>query len=274
VSSNSSVRAQDFLTEDPMVLPWGKLVKLLRGQTGLLLAVVLGTVLKITKALGGGSAINAGARQSHPVSYSQIPILGKKAFESLRSQIPDFEFISYATRTMIGLRQEYSALALHYDQRTIAICQWQHHMLVLPADKISDEREKNTESLTTDFVSFEGEFPIVTSYLPREHMGAADLFDESLGDIVVRSNDARIETVLAEHLSRIERRRVDLLTPESAAHSSKKYGERVRDHFIDLGLLRPITEKELVKILAQQDRHATRFAKYTVVESGNPLLPY
>ncbi len=57
----------------------------------------------------------------------------------------------------------------------------------LTADKMADERDKSMESLSIEFVSFEGDRPIVTSSVPREHMGAADLYDPSLGDIAIRS---------------------------------------------------------------------------------------
>jgi hypothetical protein len=231
---------------------------------------VLATILKLAKLLGGGSALNAGARDSYPISIAEVPILGKKAFEAVKTQLPDFEFLALEKRDAIGMRQDYSALALHQNRRILAICQWQQTLIVLPADKMSDEREKSSESLTVEFVSFVKDRPIVTSYVPREHMGAADLFDDSLGDVAVRSNEARLEDIFAEHEARIQNKVVDLLNPVSAIPRAKQYGHRIRDYFIGLGLLRPITEKELRKILAEQSRHEERFAKYTTLEAAIP----
>ncbi len=165
------------------------------------------------------------------------------------------------------MRQEYSALALHQDRRIAAICQWQQHLIVLPADKMSDERENSTESLTVEFVSFDRDRAIVTSCVPREHMGASDLFDDSLGDIVVRSNETRLKDIFAEHGARIQSKAVDYLTPDTAIPRVRQYGYRIRDYFLGLGLLRPVTEKELRGIMAQQNKHAERFAKYTTLEA-------
>lgn len=270
MAQSNNLNPNDYLTEDPMVLPFGKMVKVLRGQVPLPFAVVLAAILKITKLLGGGSALNAGARESHPVEYPQIPSLGKKAFESAHTQLVDFDFVAFAKRDIVGMRQDYSALALHRGQKCVAICQWQQHLIVLPADKMADERDKSMESLSIEFVSFEGDRPIVTSSVPREHMGAADLYDPSLGDIAIRSNETRLEEIFAEHLSRIQDKAIDTLTPESAIIRAKEYGHRVRDSFINLGLLRPITEKELQKILAEQEKHKDRFAKYTTL-NPSPL---
>jgi hypothetical protein len=265
--TNPNINPNDYLAEDPLVLPWGKIVKLLRGQVPLPIAMVLATILKITKWFGGGSPINAAARDSVTIPRTQIPILGKKAIDAVQTQLPDFEFLAFARRDSVGLRQEYAGLGLHSNQRILAICSWQHHLMVLPADKMADERDKSTESLSIDLVSFDRDRPIVTMCIPREHMGATDLFDASLGDIVARSNETRLEDVLAEHVTRIEGKGVDYLNPDTAVPRAKQYGYRIRDFFINLGLLRPITEKELRKMQKQEEKHAERFGKYTVLDS-------
>jgi hypothetical protein len=264
--STPKLSLNDYVVEDPLVLPWGKIVKLLRGQAPLPIAMVFATILKIAKWCGGGSAINAASRETEEIPYNQVPILGRKAFESCQAQLPDFEFLAYAKRDVVGLRQECSALAMHRNQRVIAMCTWQHHLMVLPADKMSDERDKSNEALSIDFVSFGRDRPIVTVCIPREHMGAIDLYDASLGDIVARSNEVRLEDVLDEHLKRIEGKEVDYLNRETVVLRAKQHGERIRDFFIGLGLLRPVTEKEYRKMIALEEKHADRFSKYTVLD--------
>ena len=265
--SAPAIDPNDYLSEDGSGLSFGRLLTMMRGQFFLPIAIFLTVVLKVVSKLSGGrmAAVNAAARENHPVDPSTMPALGRQAFQAMANQLPEFRFVQSSKRDTIGMRQEYSAVGLHSGGQVLAVCEWQQHMIVLPPDKVSPEREKSTEASTVEFVSFDGDLPVVTGSVPREHMGAVGLYGDDLADIVMISNERRLEEILAEHRRRIEGRNVATMNEEGAKKRAREYGDRVRDHFLGLGLLRPITESEMTKIRKEAEKHAALFRPYTTV---------
>ena len=265
--SAPAIDPNDYLNEDGSGLSFGRLLKMMRGQFFLPIAIFLTVILKVVSKLSGGrmAAVNAAARENRPVDPSTMPALGRQVFQAMANQLPEFRFVRFFKRDTIGMRQEYSAVGLHSGGQVLAVCEWQQHMIVLPPDKVSPEREKSTEASTIEFVSFAGDLPVVTGSVPREHMGAVGLYGDDVADIVMISNERRLEEILTEHRRRIGGRNVAVMNEEGAVRLAHGYGIRVRDHFLGLGLLRPITEAELDKIQKGAERHAARFRRYTAV---------
>ncbi len=77
MAQSNNLNPNDYLTEDPMVLPFGKWLRYCEAKFHYL-CVVLAAILKITKLLGGRLRLNAGARESHPVEYPQIQVSGRR----------------------------------------------------------------------------------------------------------------------------------------------------------------------------------------------------
>ena len=123
---------------------------------------------------------------------------------------------------------------------------------------------KSTEAVTTEFLSFEGDRnTIITSYLPRDHMAALAVYDGGLGDVDAVSNDQRMEIAIEKHFDRLKRISPNVMNDEGACRSAEKHSDKVVNHFLKLGLLRPLLPNEVPKLQKYRQKHAAEFEPYT-----------
>ena len=264
MSNNGDVSNEDYLTEDVTNVPFSVLLKLVKSQMFFPLALIAVVAIKVVSKLKGRSdALNAVCRTSKPIEFADMPAQARIAFEGLANQLKGFRWVRFEQRPCLGLRQQYEALALHDDGCTIALCEWQHQMVVVLAVK-GEDPVKTTEAVTTEFVSFEGDrSTIITSYIPREHMAALSLYDGGLGDVEAVSNDQRMEVAIEKHFGRLKGLSPNVMNEEGACKRAAQHGAKVVKHFLNLGLIRPLLPKEVPKLQKDRQKHAAEFEPYT-----------
>jgi hypothetical protein len=262
----SDVSNEDYLTEDATNIPFGVLLKMVKSQMFFPLALIAVIAIKIvSKIKGRTDAINAVCRNSKPVEFGEMPLQARTAFEGLANQLKGFRWVRFTQRPCLGLRQQYEALALHEDGCTIAVCEWQHQMVVILAVE-GEDPVKSTEAVTTEFVSFEGDrSTITTSYIPREHMAALPLYDGGIGDVEAVSNDQRMEVAIDRHFDRLKRISPNVMNDEGACQRAEQHSAKVVKHFLNLGLIRPLLPNEVPKLQKDRLKHAAEFEPYTRV---------
>ena len=264
--TTDAVSPDDYLTEDPTNVPFGVLLKMVKSQIFFPLALIAVVAIKVvSKIKGRTDAINAVCRHSNAVEFADMPAQARTAFEGLANQLKGFRWVRFEQRPCLGLRQQYEALALHEDGCTIAVCEWQHHMVVVLAVE-GEDPVKSSEAVTTEFLSFEGDrSTIITSYLPSEHMAALVLYDGGLGDVEAVSNDQRMEVAIDKHFDRLKRISPNVMNDEGACQRAEKHSDKVVKHFLDLGLIRPLLPNEVPKLQKYREKHAAEFEPYTKV---------
>ncbi|MCC9641066.1 hypothetical protein LOC71_02190 [Rhodopirellula sp. JC740] len=266
MASGADVSHEDYLTEDPTNVPFGVLLKMVKSQLFFPLALIAVTAIKVVCWFKGrADALNAVCRNAENIDFERMPVQARTAFAGLENQLKGFRWIRFQKRPCLGLRQQYEALALHEDGCTIAVCEWQHQMVVITAVK-GEDPVKSTEAVTTEFVSFEGDRQtIITSYIPREHMAALVLYDGGLGDVEAVSNEERMEVAIQTHMDRLKRVSPNVMNDEGAFQRAEEHSSKVLNHFLKLGLIRPLLEQEVPKLLKSRKKHAEEFDPYTKV---------
>lgn len=266
MSTTEVVSPEDYLTEDATNVPFGVLLKMVKSQIFFPLALIAVIAIKVvSKIKGRTDALNAVYRHSKPTEFAEMPTQARTAFEGLANQLKGFRWVRFEQRPCLGLRQQYEALALHEDGCTIAVCEWQHHMVVVLAVE-GEDPVKSTEAVTTEFLSFEGDRnTIITCYLPRDHMAGLALYDGGLGDVEAVSNDQRMEVAIEKHFDRLKRVSPNVMNDEGACRSAEKHSDKVVNHFLNLGLIRPLLPNEVPKLLKYRQKHASEFEPYTQI---------
>ncbi len=264
MSVTDDVSHEDYLTEDATNVPFGVLLKMVKSEMYFPLALIAVVAIKIVSKLKGRTdALSAVCRNCKPIEFSEMPAQARTAFEGLANQLNGFRWVRFEQRSCLGLRQQYEALALHEDGCTIAVCEWQHQMVVVLAVE-GEDPVKSTEAVTTEFVSFEGDrSTIITSYIPREHMAALSLYDGGLGDVEAVSNEQRMDIAIEQHFARLKRISPNVMNDEGACKRAEQHSAKVVKHFLNLGLIRPLLPQEVPKLQKYRQKHAAEFEPYT-----------
>ncbi|MCC9603682.1 hypothetical protein LOC67_24295 [Stieleria sp. JC731] len=264
MNETASISHQDYLTEDVTNVPFGVLLKMVKSQIFFPLALIAVIAIKVvSKFKGRTDAINAVCKNAEPVTLEEMPAQARIAFEGLANQLKGFRWVSFQRRPCLGLRQQYEAVALHEDGFMIALCEWQHQMVVVTAVK-GEDPVKSTEAVTTEFLSFEGDrSTIITTYMPREHMAALSLYDGGLGEVEAVVNDQRMEVAIEKHVERIKGVATNTMNEEGACQQAKKHSDKVVNHFMKLGLIRTLLPQEVPALLKYREKHSDDFEPYT-----------